>query len=92
MKLDFPKDFLQEELRCDYLVTEEMKRVWAASMDLYAVLDEVCRAHGLRYFFGCGNLLGAARHQGFIPWDDDIDIIMPREDYEKLCAIAGEAF
>ena len=47
-------------------------------------LDRVCKAHGLSYFLAYGTLLGALRHQGFIPWDDDVDVHMPREDYERF--------
>ena len=49
-------------------------------------IDQVCREHGLRYYLWAGSMLGAVRHQGFIPWDDDMDICMPRPDYEKLLA------
>ena len=47
-------------------------------------IDKICREHNLRYSLAYGTLIGAIRHKGFIPWDDDIDIIMPRSDYEKL--------
>ncbi len=49
--------------------------------------DAFCRQHGLRYFLANGTLLGAAKYEKFIPWDDDVDILMPRESYEKLLEI-----
>ena len=51
---------------------------------------EICERHRLRYFLNAGTLLGAVRHRGFIPWDDDIDVCMPRPDYERFLEIAAK--
>jgi lipopolysaccharide cholinephosphotransferase len=55
-------------------------------------IDSICRANGLRYYLHAGTLLGAFNHQGFIPWDDDVDISLMREDYEKLLQILEEQY
>ncbi len=57
-----------------------------ASLDALLFLDEFCKEHGLRYYLAYGTLIGAVRHHGFIPWDDDVDIHIPRPDYERLAA------
>lgn len=62
-----------------------------AQLLMVEILDDVhklCEKHNLRYFLDAGTLIGAVRHKGFIPWDDDVDIGMPREDYEKFLKIA----
>lgn len=53
-------------------------------------IQQVCQEHGLRYYLWAGTQLGAVRHKGFIPWDDDLDIAMPRRDYDQLMAHAQE--
>ena len=69
------------------LSLEEIKKV---ELDALCELDRVCKAHGLSYFLAYGTLLGALRHQGFIPWDDDIDVHMPREDYERFYGLCRD--
>ena len=90
LQIDLPQNFLDEEEISGYLVTSQMKEVWAVELDLMAQLDRVCRENGLTYFAGAGTLLGAVRHHGFIPWDDDMDFYMLREDYNKLIGLANE--
>ena len=58
-------------------------------LDMLTAFDGFCRENGLRYYLSGGTLLGAIRHKGFIPWDDDIDVNMPRPDCEKLMEISG---
>ena len=66
---------------------EEYKQLLLDMLDAFA---QVCEENNLRYILDYGTLLGAIRHGGIIPWDDDIDVSMPREDYEKLYQLAGE--
>lgn len=68
------------------MTPEETRRV---QLDMLDALAEYCDQHGLRYFLSGGTLLGAIRHKGFIPWDDDIDINIPRPDCEKLYELTG---
>lgn len=65
-----------------------LDQIHRSELEILYEIDRICRAHALTYFLSCGTLLGAIRHKGFIPWDEDMDIMMPREDYEKFLKIA----
>ena len=86
--LNFPKDFFLGETRNDFYVEPMMKCVWAAQLEVLAVIEQICNKYGIRYFASWGTLLGAVRHKGFIPWDDDMDICMLREDFDRFIAVA----
>lgn len=66
------------------LTLDEIKKI---EVDILDYVASICKQHGLTYFLAYGTLIGAVRHKGFIPWDDDIDIAMPRKDYDKLLEI-----
>ena len=85
--MEFSPDFFKRESRCGFQVSEMMKRAWAAEIEVLQVVADVCERNGLQYFADWGTLLGAVRHQGFIPWDDDIDICLKREEYQELIRI-----
>ena len=87
-----PASFFEEEERCDFLVTTERKNIWAIEIDLFLKFAEVCEKYGFRYYAIFGTLLGAIRHIGMIPWDDDMDVCMPREDYDKFCKLCVADF
>lgn len=64
-----------------------LPKLWDAEQDILNVVHEFCEKHGLKYSLAYGTLIGAVRHSGFIPWDDDIDIMMPREDFDRLLSL-----
>ena len=82
--MNFLPEYFKKEIIDGFEVSSLMKRCWAAQLEVLEQFDEVCRQHSIRYFLGYGTLLGAVRHGGFIPWDDDIDIWMLREDLDRL--------
>ena len=69
---------------------KDLRLLQLCDAQLLAIIDKVCRKHGLSYWLDFGTLLGAVRHKGFIPWDDDTDISMPYSDYVKVADIINE--
>ncbi len=64
-----------------------LREIQLADALLLGIFHEICQKHNLIYWIDYGTLLGAVRHKGFIPWDDDVDVAMPRKDYDKICQI-----
>lgn len=85
--MTFPESFFTAEYRLDFFISKMMKHAWAAKLELLEVVTDICQKHDLEYFACGGTLLGAVRHKGFIPWDDDIDIGLKRPAYNKLIKI-----
>ena len=90
-ELEFSADFFKTEVRDGFEIPAMMKRAWAAQMEVLHVVAGVCKNNGIRYFADGGTLLGAVRHKGMIPWDDDIDICVVREEYNRLIQVLPKA-
>ena len=86
--MGIPDSFLLDEVRCGFVVPAAVKQAWAAELEVLMEIDRVCKKHNIQYFADWGTLLGTVRHGGFIPWDDDLDIVMKRADYEKFMTVA----
>lgn len=72
------------------MATYDIRPLQERILKILLAVDKVCKEHQLRYYIMAGTMLGAVRHKGFIPWDDDLDIGMPRADYDKLMRHAKE--
>ena len=86
--MKIPYSYFEDEIKDGYYVDSLMKCCWAAQEEVLEKIDAVCRKYQIQYFAEWGTLLGAVRHGGFIPWDDDMDIAMKRSDYNKFLKIA----
>ena len=83
---------LKEEIRCGYTISSQMKEVWTIQMEMAKYLFRICDKYGLKVWAEGGTLLGAIREKGYIPWDDDMDFMMLREDYDILISVADKEF
>ena len=84
----FDDGYFREETREGFVIAEDMKRAWAAQLEVLEEVKRVCGILGIKFFADWGTLLGAVRHHGFIPWDDDMDIAMLRKDYMRFLSEA----
>lgn len=82
--LQFEDSFFEGEYREDFYVEPMMKKAWAVELEVLAQVSKVCQKYDIAYYASYGTLLGAVRHKGFIPWDDDVDISVKREEYVRL--------
>ncbi len=88
--LRFDSTYFFDEVREGFFVPSMMKRYWACELKVLREIDRVCRKHNIQWYADCGTLLGAVRHGGFIPWDDDMDICMLRHDWIRFFEVAEE--
>lgn len=86
--MKIPNGYLQAEVRDGFYVSSKMKRTWAATLEVFKEVEKVCQKYNITYYADWGTLLGAIRHKGFIPWDDDFDICMKRSDYMRFIDVA----
>lgn len=89
--LHFDSDYFKEETRKvgkdEFTIPAFMKHAWAAQLEMLNKVDTICRENDITYYGNWGTLLGAVRHKGYIPWDDDIDLCMFRDDLMKFCEV-----
>ena len=81
-------EFYEDEVIEGFYVPSMLKKAWGVQLDVLAETDAICRRHNIPYFADWGTLLAAIRHNGYIPWDDDLDISMRRKDYERFLRYA----
>ena len=88
--MQFEREFFYDEVRDGFYIPGMMKRLWGAELTILSEVDRICKKHEIPYYADGGTLLGAVRDGQFIPWDDDIDIMMLREDYNRFVQVVQQ--
>ena len=86
--MEFSVDFFKDEVRNGFYIPTAIKQAWAANLRVLSEVDRICEKYGITYFADWGSILGAVRHGGYVPWDDDLDICMKRKDYNRFKEVA----
>ena len=87
-----PADFLKQEIRNGFTVSEVMKRSWAAYLEILDDIRGICDKHSLKLFACYGTLLGAVREHGIIAWDDDVDVGLVGMDYVQFLDVLSREY
>jgi lipopolysaccharide cholinephosphotransferase len=90
MAISINERFLSKEERHGFTITPTMKKCWAVQLRIVSELEKICQKYNLKYFAYWGTMLGAVREHGMIPWDDDVDIAMTRDDFRVLVSVIDE--
>ena len=84
------ENFLEPEIRDGVEVSAELKAAWKVMLDILEEFIRICEKYDLKYCLDGGTMLGAIRHKGFIPWDDDVDVSLPRADFQRFLQVAKD--
>ncbi len=86
--MTFDNSYFEDDIKEGFYIPGMIKRSWATQMDILENISLVCEKNDIKWYADCGTLLGAIRHHGFIPWDDDLDICMLKDDFDKFTKAA----